>query len=81
MRARASWAAIVGLLALIAFVSGSPILYTLLFALLAVPFVGFVASVFAARRLSGEVRRLTPFLQVGETLERHLGRLLRHLRE
>ncbi len=69
MRARASWAAIVGLLALIAFASGSPILYTLLFALLAVPFVGYVASVFAARRLSGEVRRLTPFLQVGETLE------------
>ena len=72
MRARVSWAAIVGLVALTALVSGSPILYTLLFALLAVPLVGYVASIFAARRLSGEVRRLTPFLQVGDTIEERL---------
>jgi len=69
VRTNVSWAAIVGLLTLIAFVSGSSIIYTLLFALLAVPVVGYVASIFAARRLSGEVRRLTPFLQVGQTME------------
>lgn len=69
MRARVTWAVVAGLLMLMAFVTGSPILYTLVFALLAVPLVGYVASIFAARRLSGEVRRLTPFLKVGETLE------------
>ena len=68
MRARIAWAVLVGLLLVAAFISASPLLYTLLFALLAVPLVGFLASIFSARRLSGEVKRLTPYLQVGETL-------------
>ena len=66
------WAAFVGLLLVVAFISASPLLYTLLFALLAVPAVGYVASIFSARRLTGEVKRLTPFLQVGETLEEEI---------
>ena len=69
MRAKLSWAAIVGLLTLTAFISGSAVIYTLLFGLLSVPLFGYLASIFAARRLSGEVRRLTPFLQVCETLD------------
>lgn len=70
--ARVSWAAMVGLLAVTAFISGSSVIYTLLFGLLAVPLFGYLASIFAARRLSGEVRRLSPFLQVGETLDEQI---------
>ncbi len=69
MRARFYWTALVGASLLIALVSASPILYTLLFALLAVPLVGYGASVLSARRLVGEVKRLSPFLQVGDTIQ------------
>lgn len=72
MRARLYWTALVGLLLFLALVTASPILYTLLFALLAVPLVGYLASIFSARRLSGEVKRLTPFLQVGDTLQEEI---------
>jgi uncharacterized protein (DUF58 family) len=72
VRARIYWAALVGALLFLSLVTAPPILYTLLFALLAVPLVGYVASVFSARRLSGEVKRLTPFLQVGDTLQEEI---------
>lgn len=77
MRARVYWAGLVGTLLIVALVTASPILYTLLFALLAVPLVGYGASIFSARRLAGEVKRLTPFLQVGDTL--HEGITLKNL--
>jgi uncharacterized protein (DUF58 family) len=72
VRARVSWAVLVGVLLALAFSSGSAILYKLLFGLLAIPLVGFVGSVFAARRLAGEVRAMSPYLQVGETLEEQI---------
>lgn len=69
MRARIYWALLVTVLAVVALATGSPIVYTLLFALLAVPLLGYLASIFAIRRLSGEVRRITSFLQVGHDLQ------------
>ena len=36
------------------------------------PLFGYVSSVLAARKLEGSVRRITPFLQVGETLVEEL---------
>ena len=72
MRARIYWAFLAVVLLIAAFVFGSPLVYTLLFALLAVPLIGFVASVFAIRRLSGEVRRVTSFLQVGHDLQEEI---------
>jgi uncharacterized protein (DUF58 family) len=72
LRARIYWAALVLALLFFALVTASPIMYTLLFALLAVPLVGFGASIFSVRRLSGGVRRLSPSLQVGDTLQEEI---------
>ena len=72
MRARGLWVGLAVLLLVLAFSSSSGILYRLLFALLAVPLVGYLGSVFSARRLAGEVRLTTPFLQVGEVLEEEI---------
>ena len=69
MKARVLWALLAGLLAVLAFSTSSAIMYRLLIALLVVPFLGYLGSIFSARRLAGDVRRLTPFLQVGDTLE------------
>ena len=41
-------------------------------ALLTVPLFGYVGSVLAARKLEGSVRRITPFLQVGQTVVEEL---------
>lgn len=72
MRARVYWTGLVGTLLFVSLVSASSTAYTLLFALLVVPFVGYGASIFAVRRLVGEVKRLTPFLQVGDTLQEQI---------
>lgn len=72
MRARVYWAVLVVVLVLAAFITGSPVLYTLLFAMLAVPLFGFLASIFAIRRLTGHVRRITAFLQVGHDLQEEI---------
>ena len=66
---RAPWALLVAVLLVFAFATASGVFYSLLFGLLAVPLLGYVGSVFASRRIEGTVRRLTSFLQVGETLE------------
>lgn len=55
-----------------ALATGSVTVQRLLLALLAVPLFGYVSSVLAARKLEGGVRRITPFLQVGETLVEEL---------
>ena len=72
MRARAWWVVLVAVLVVLALSSSSAVLFKLLFGLLAVPLLGYAAIVFSARRLTGEVRRLTPYLQVGETLEEQI---------
>jgi uncharacterized protein (DUF58 family) len=72
VRARVVWALAAAVLLVLAFSSESATLYRLLFGLLAVPLLGYVGSVFSARRLFGEVRRMTPFLQVGETVEEQI---------
>ena len=72
MRARVLWGALAIVLALIAFVTASAIVYRLLFALLAVPLIGYVGGVLSARLVAGEVRRITPFLQVGGTMEEQI---------
>ena len=72
MRARALWAAAGAVLLVLALTTGSPLLYRLLLGLIAVPALGYVASVLAARRIEGGVRRLTPILQVGDTLEERI---------
>jgi uncharacterized protein (DUF58 family) len=72
LRAKVLWGLLAAILALLALASGSTVLFTLLFALLAVPAIGYAGSAFSTRRLRGEVRRLTPFLQVGDTLEEEI---------
>ena len=72
LEGRVSWALIVAVLLLFAFATASGIVYRLLFGLLAVPLFGYIGGVFAARRIEGTVRRVTSFLQVGETLEEEL---------
>ncbi|MEE8518925.1 MAG: DUF58 domain-containing protein [Dehalococcoidia bacterium] len=72
MRGRVLWTALAVILLLLGLATSSSMLYRLLFAMLAVPLFGYLASVLSARRLEGTVRRITPFLQVGETLEEEL---------
>lgn len=72
MGGRVLWTALAVILFLLALATSSGMAYRLLFALLAVPLFGYIASVFSARRLEGHVRRITPFLQVGDTLEEEL---------
>ena len=69
---RVAWALLVAVLLLFAFATASGIVYRLLFGLLAVPLFGYIGGVLASRRIEGTVRRLTSFLQVGETLEEEL---------
>ena len=72
MRGRALWTTLAVILLLLVLATSSATLYRLLFAMLAVPLFGYFASVLSARRLEGSVRRITPFLQVGDTLEEQL---------
>lgn len=72
MRARTLWAGAGIVLLVLALTTGSPLFYRLLLGLIAVPALGYVASVLAARRIEGGVRRLTPVLQVGDTLEERI---------
>ncbi len=72
MGAKPLWVLLVVVLTLLAFTTASAVFYTLLFALLAVPAVGYAGSAFSTRRIQGEVRRVTPFLQVGDTLEEEI---------
>lgn len=69
MKARVLWAALA--LALLGFSlsTGAALFYRMLFALFAVPVLGFLVSVVAARRIEGGVRRITPYLQVGQEVE------------
>ena len=69
MKGRTLWIILVSVLLVLALSSASPIVYRLLFALFAVPLVGYLSSVLAARAIQAEVRRMTPYLQVGEMME------------
>lgn len=72
MKARIFWGALAFILLVLALSTSSPMVYRILFALLAVPLLGYLGSVLSARRLEGGVRRITPYLQVGETLEEQI---------
>lgn len=69
MSAKWFWAGLGVALLLLALATGSAVFYRLLLGLLAAPALGYAASVLAARRIQGGVRRVTPYLQVGDTLE------------
>ncbi len=66
------WGLLTAALLVFAMATGSVTVQRLLLALLTVPLFGYVSSVLAARRLEGSVRRITPFLQVGQTLVEEL---------
>ncbi len=72
MRGRALLAGLGALLLALALMTGSELFYRLLLGLLAAPALGYLASVLATRRIEGGVRRLTPILQVGDTLEERI---------
>ena len=78
MRARVLWAVLALVLVIVAFSTSSSIPYRMLFGVLAVPLFGYVGTVLSARRLEGGVRRTTPFLQVGDTLEEQFTLRNRH---
>ena len=71
MRRLAFWALLLAIF-LLALSSGAPLLYRLLYALIALPVIGYAMAVLSLRRLEGRVRRLTPYLQVGEPVEQEI---------
>ena len=72
LKGRVLWGSVAAVLLVFALATGSVIVQRLLLGLLAVPLFGYVGSVLSARKLEGRVRRITPFLQVGETLVEEL---------
>ena len=71
MRRLAFWALVLTVF-LLALSSGAPLLYQLLYALIALPVIGYAMALLGVRRLEGRVRRLTPYLQVGEPVEQEI---------
>ncbi len=69
MKGRITWVFLGLVVLVLAFATSSALLYRLLFGILAVPLIGYAGSWLAVRGLNGEVRLLTPFLQVGGTLD------------
>ncbi|MEX2598372.1 MAG: DUF58 domain-containing protein [Dehalococcoidia bacterium] len=78
MKARVVWAALGIAVLAVAFATSSALVYRLLFVIIAVPLIGYAGTVLAVRGLAGEVRRLTPFLQVGGSLDEELVLHSRH---
>ena len=72
MKTRFLLASVGALLLVLALSTGGALYYRLFLGLLAVPALGFVASVLAARRIEGGVQRLTSYLQVGDVLEERI---------
>lgn len=72
MNVRVVWAAVALLLLVLALSTGGALYYRLFLGLLAVPALGSLASVLAARRIEGGVQRLTAYLQVGDNLEERI---------
>ena len=72
MNVRVVWAVVALLLLLLALSTGAALYYRLFLGLLAVPALGYLASVLAARRIEGGVQRLTPYLQVGGNVEERI---------
>ena len=72
MNARALWIAVALLLLFLGLSTGAALYYRLFLGLLAVPALGFLASVLAARRIEGGVQRLTAYLQVGDDVEERI---------
>ncbi len=71
-RVRAAWAALLVALAAGALGTGSAVAYQLLAGAVLVPLAGLGYAWLAVRRLEGGVRRVTPYLEVGGTLEEAL---------
>lgn len=69
MRGRVLWGVLAVTLLALGLLTTSAAVYRLLFALVAVPLVGYAGSVLASRRVDGGVRLLTPFIQVGDIIE------------
>ena len=78
MKGRVLWGLLGATVLGLAFITSSALLYRLLFGIVAVPLIGYFGSMLAVRGLTGEVRRLTPFLQVGGTLEEQVTLRSRH---
>ena len=72
MNVRLIWGTAALLLLVLALATGAALYYRLFLGLLAVPALGFLASVLAVRRIEGGVQRLTPYLQVGDTVEERI---------
>lgn len=72
MNVRVVWIGVGLLLLVLALSTGGALYYRLFLGLLAVPALGFLASVLSARRIEGGVQRLTAYLQVGEDLEERI---------
>ena len=72
MNARVLWTTVAVLLLLLALSTGGALYYRLFLGLLAVPALGFLSSVVAARRIEGGVQRLTSYLQVGDSVEERI---------
>lgn len=78
MKGRVLWALLGTVVLVFAFATSSALMYRLLFGVLAVPLIGYVGSVLAVQGLSGGVRRLSPFLQVGGVLDEQITLRSRH---
>lgn len=72
MNTRVLWIAVALLLLVLALSTGAALYYRLFLGLLAVPALGFLASVLAARRIEGGVQRITAYLQVGDSVEERI---------
>ena len=72
MNVRVVWIGVGLLLLLLALSTGGALYYRLFLGLLAVPALGFLASVLSARRIEGGVQRLTAYLQVGDNVEERI---------
>ena len=72
MKTRVVWADVGALLFVLALSTGDALYYRLFLGLLAVPALGFIASVLAARRIEGGVQRITAYLQVGDSVEERI---------
>lgn len=72
MKAKLLWAALMAGAFVAAFATGSSMAFKLGYGLLAVPLIGALAVALTGRRMAGEVRRITSYLQVGEYVEEEI---------
>jgi len=72
VKGRIAWGLAVFVLLVVALLTTSSAVYRLLYVFIGIPAFGYVGSVLSARRTHGQVRLLTPYLQVGEQIEQQL---------